>query len=409
MRALVFDLSLFNYALAKAIGPRARRFFYGPGSCFQLRDVEEPKMPGDDWLVLAPRLAGFCGSDLAAIFFKTSPSLSAVSLRAGERAVFGHEILADVVHVGSNATNRGIKEGDRVVVDPVLGCDVRGLDACMRCAIGEYATCERFGTSEPRGIMLGACSALPGGFSERMVAHSSQVFRVPDSITDDVAVLAEPLAIGMHAVMRNPPKGAEDVLVIGGGMIAFAVVWAIAQVCPSARVTLFTVEEYQRQIAHDIGAARAWSPSGGDLLSQAASATSSSVLKPIIGRPYLAGGFDRVYECVGTRASLDDALRVTRGRGSIVMVGNAGVMSKIDLSFVWQKELAILGTVFYGTEDFRGKRARTFEATLELLASTTAPLANLVTHRFPLEGYARAIDANIDRRAHRSVKAVFEI
>src|SRR6476646_9906287 len=130
MKALVFDLSLAKYLLAKAVGPRVKRLFYGPGSCFELRDVAAPESPGDEWLVLKPRLTGFCGSDLAAIFFKMSPAMSAVSIGAGDRAVFGHEVLADVVHVGSGAQGRGIKEGDRVVVDPVLACDARGLDRC---------------------------------------------------------------------------------------------------------------------------------------------------------------------------------------------------------------------------------------------------------------------------------------
>ena len=103
MRALVFDLSMFKYAVAKAVGPRVRRVFYGPGTCFDLRDVPEPRPPGDEWVTLKPVLTGFCGSDLSAIFFKYSPAMSAVSIGAGERAVFGHEILAEVAHVGPEA------------------------------------------------------------------------------------------------------------------------------------------------------------------------------------------------------------------------------------------------------------------------------------------------------------------
>jgi L-iditol 2-dehydrogenase len=409
MKGLVFDLSLVKYALAKAVGPRVPRLFYGPGSCFSLRDVPEPEVPDDEWLVLKPRLSGLCGSDLAAIFFKMSPAMSAVSIGAGDAAVFGHEVLAEVVHVGSDAKGRGVKEGDRVVVDPVLACEARGLDRCARCAIGEYATCTRAGTALPKGVMLGACTKYPGGFGERMVAHRSQVFRVPDAIPDDVAVLTEPLSIATHAVLRHPPREGDDVLVIGGGMIAFAVLWALREICPSARVTLFTVEDYQLPLARELGAARAWSPREGALLDQAARATSSQILRPVIGRPFLSGGFARVYDCVGSKQSLDDSLRVAGGGGSVVLVGAAGIVSGLDMTFVWQKELKIEGTVFYGNEAWRGGRARTFDATLELLASTKAPLGKLVTHRFPLEKYADAIEVNVARERHRSVKAVFAI
>ncbi len=411
MRALVYDLALWKYLAAKAIGPKVRRAFYGPGTCFELRDVAPPRRPGDDWVTLRPKLAGFCGSDLGAIFFKMSPAMSAVTLGPGDRAVFGHETLAEVVEVGPGAKGR-VKEGDRVVVDPVLACSARGEAPCRRCAVGEYATCERVGTARPKGVMLGACTDYPGGFSERMVAHTSQIFRVPDAIPDDIAVLAEPLSVSLHAVMRHPPKDGEHVLVLGGGMIAFGVAWAIREICPTARVTLFTVEDYQLSLAHGLGVHETWSPKGGALLDQAARATSSDVLKPLLGRGFLSSGFDRVYDCVGSHASLDDALRITRGGGSIVLVGAAGVLPSIDWTFVWQKELAIEGTVFYGNEPWKGGRARTFDVCLELLSGSGAGrsgLEHLVTHRFPLEEYARAIEVNLDRRQHKSVKAVFAI
>jgi threonine dehydrogenase-like Zn-dependent dehydrogenase len=407
MRALVFDLSLPKYALAKTLGPkRAPQLFYGPRSCFALRDVRAPAPPTDEWLTLKPRMTGLCGSDLGIIFFKMSPSLTAVSLGAGDAAVLGHEILADVARAGAPARARGIKEGDRVVVDPVIACEARGLAPCARCAAGDYGTCLRFGTVEPRGTILGANPAWPGGFADTMVAHASQVYRVPDAVPDDVAVLTEPLAVAVHAVLRHPPRDGEDVLVIGGGPIAFGVVWALRELAPSSRVTLFTVEDYQLPIATALGASRAWSPRDGALLDRAATATSSPVLHPVLGPAYLAGGFPRVFDCVGSRASLDDALRVTAPGGAIVLVGAAGV-TKLDWTFVWHRELSIAGTAYYAEETWRGRRARTFAITLELLAGTRAPLSSLVTHRFALEDYAKAIEASVERARHRSVKAVF--
>jgi L-iditol 2-dehydrogenase len=408
MRALVFDVAIWKYLAAKAVGPRYRRAFYGPGTCFDVRDVPEPKLPGDDWLVLRPKLTGLCGSDLAAIFFKFSPATSAIGFGAGERAVLGHEILGEVVEVGSGA--RGVvKEGDRVVVDPVLGCEARGLPLCARCQAGDYATCHRVGTSKPRGISLGFCTKYPGGMCERIVAHKSMVFRVPDGVPDDVAALTEPLSIAVHAVLRHPPAEGERVLIIGGGVIAFSVLWALREIAPSAEVTLFTVEDYQLPLARSFGAHDVWSPKGGPFLEQAARATGSDLLKPMIGRPFLNGGFRRVYDCVGSRASLDDALRATDGGGTVVLVGAAGIVPRLDWTFVWQKELKIEGTAYYGVETWGGKRARTFEATLELLTRTEAPLGSLVTHKFSLEEYRQAIEVNLDRGAHRSVKALFVV
>ena len=238
--------------------------------------------------------------------------MSAVSLASGESApCWGTRVLADVVHVGTGA-KACVKEGDRVVVDPVLGCEARAEVPCGRCAIGEYATCHRFGTGSPRGIMLGACSQLPGGFGERMVAHKSQIFRVPDALSDERAVLTEPLAVGAHAALRHPPADGERVLVVGGGIIAFSVLWAIRELCPSAEVTLFTVEGLPAvPLARSLGAARAWSLRGGLADgSRRRWPPRPACSGPRSGEGFLTGGFSRVYDCVGTRASLDDAMRV---------------------------------------------------------------------------------------------------
>jgi threonine dehydrogenase-like Zn-dependent dehydrogenase len=112
---------------------------------------------------------------------------------------------------------------------------------------------------------------------------------------------------------------------------------------------------------------------------------------------------------VGTHKSLDDSMRVTGGGGTIVLVGNAAVLPPLDMTFVWAKELKIEGTVFYGNENWRGKRARTFEVCLDLLTTTQAPVGALLTHTFPLGHYRQAIDVNLDRRQSKSVKAVFDL
>src|SRR2546423_15585280 len=101
MRALVYDLSLWKYLLCKAAGPRVKRIFYGPGTCFEMRDVPSPERPADDWLVLRPRLAGFCGSDLSAIFFKMRPSMSALTLGAGGQAWIGPRVPARARQAGA--------------------------------------------------------------------------------------------------------------------------------------------------------------------------------------------------------------------------------------------------------------------------------------------------------------------
>ncbi len=413
MKALVFDLSIPKYLVARALGPKRRRLHYGPGTCFSLREVAAPSRPDRSWGEIAPRFVGVCGTDLATVFFKLSPALSAVS---SSPAIAGHEIFARLVtppEGRTDATGRTLAEGARVVVEPFVGCAARGVaegQACASCRGGSYSTCERAGTGPRKGVMLGAGVELPGGFAERSVAHHTQTFSVDGRVKDDrVAALVEPLAIAVQAVATRAPHEGR-VLVIGGGPIGLATVWAHERQRPQVEVTLLTLERFQLDHAQRLGAERTLVPVRGvDVLELLARDVGSTLLKPVMGRPFLASGYDAVFECVGSPSTLDDALRATRPRGSVVLAGCQGVVPSIDLTFVWSRELSLFGTVGYGyAPGPDGARRRTFDLTLDLMSDDQARLAPLVTHTFPLERYGEAIDACVDRRGTKSVKVLLE-
>ncbi|HZS35343.1 MAG TPA: alcohol dehydrogenase catalytic domain-containing protein, partial [Polyangia bacterium] len=254
MRAVVFDLSIPRYALGKALGKRIPSLHYGRASCLHLREVPEPKLPGAAWAKIAVDAAGVCGSDIATLLFKMSPALSPFS---SFPAVLGHEIFGRLSEVGADARAAGFKEGDRVAVNPAIGCAVRGiLPQCPACATGHVATCHRAGDSSTLapGNCIGYHRDLGGGFAESMVAHATQLVRVPDGVPDARAVLTEPLGIGVHAVLRHEPKDGDDVLVIGGGMIAYAVLAAIRLLGHKARVTQLVLLDYQAELGRALGA-----------------------------------------------------------------------------------------------------------------------------------------------------------
>lgn len=402
MRAVVFDLSIPRYLAAKAVGNFARRLYDGDNSCLRVRDdVAEPKLPADDWVKLRPIACGLCGTDVATVYFKHPPS---VSPYASFPFVPGHEVLATVVEVGKAV--KTVREGDRIVVDPWLNCRVRATEACTRCRESDYQVCERTAIGPMKGMILGGCSELPGGLADRMVAHESQLFAVPAHVTDDRAVLAEPLAVAVHAVMRNPPVKGERVLVIGGGPIAFCAVLSLAELGFEADVTLYTLEPAHLDTARALGAARALCPRDGQLIDIAIQLTGAPRLKPVLGRDFLAGGFDRVFDCVGSAASLTDAFAVTRPGGTIVMVGASGVMPKLDLSYLWSKEIRLVGTLGYGYEEQAGKRRRTFDLAVDILAAAKRPVESLVTHRYQFDRVRDALRANLFRNESGALKTV---
>jgi L-iditol 2-dehydrogenase len=232
MKALRFDLSMPRLVIGKALGRFTDAVVFGALSGLSLEEVPDPALPGPGWARLEVLMCGVCGSDIAGLTFKSSPSLEPF---LSFPAVLGHEVLARLVEVGPSVTR--MKVGDGVTVDPSISCVVRGRTAgeqCASCAPGLPATCARAGetggpspTGAPlaRGLLLGANSDLPGGFGERMVAHHSQLFPIRAAIEDMLAVLTEPLSIGVHAVLQSHPDPAAATLVIGSGSIAFGTVW----------------------------------------------------------------------------------------------------------------------------------------------------------------------------------------
>ncbi len=409
MRGVVFDLSLTRYAAAKALGKWVPALYHGAPSCLRLADdVPEPRKPGPGWHALAPVLTGFCGSDLAVIFLKYSPAMSPFS---SSPSVLGHEILGRLLEPAG-----ALREGDRVVVDPVLHCALRGVDpVCPSCARGDTGTCESFARGHlAPGMSIGFHRDLPGGFGEKVVAHESQLFRVPDSVPDGLAVLVEPLAVATHAVFKRPPGPPDRVLVIGGGMIAFSILAAMRLLdLHPHNATLLAWLDYQGDVGRSLGATDVVVASRGTahVVEEIQRITGALPHAPVIGPPVLVGGYDVVFDCIGSAESLTNAMRFARAGATIVLVGNAGVLPGLDWSNVWARELRIAGTIFYGREAADAARRRTFEIVLDRLtdAALAAPIASLVTHEFPLEKYRDAVVANVDREKFRSIKTVFRL
>jgi L-iditol 2-dehydrogenase len=414
MRAVTFNVTIPSYLVGRGLGGLTESALFGKLSGLRFGDVAEPGLPGDEWVRLEVLKAGICGSDLGALTFKTSPAMEPFG---SFPAVLGHEVLARVVDVGRAV--RGIERGQRVAVDPVISCRVRGFRgpaACPSCADGFEGTCERSGEEGAtvvgghpirRGLTIGYHADLPGGWGERMIAHQSQIFPVDDRISDQVAAMTEPLAVGLHAALGSRPFGGGPALVIGSGPIALGTVWALRAAGYEGELIAQIKRGHEAEIARALGASETIAP--GDEARQALIDTGAHGYMPIIGdEVYAGGGFPLIFDCVGSGETVKQALRFAAPRARVVMLGCAATISKLDLTFVWARELDVKGYVCYGTEDWRGQRSHTFRITHELLLETGAPLERLVTHVFPLSQYRDALSKAANRRKTGSIKVLLD-
>ena len=414
MHAVTFNVSVPHYLLARSLGRVSDGFLYGAPSGVSLREVEEPPLPGSRWVRLETVLAGICGSDIGNLSYAASPAMEPFG---SFPAVIGHEILARVLEVGGDV--RGLEPGQRVAVDPMISCAARGWERaawCMSCTGGLASTCEKAGECGPQtvagvpmapGLTIGYHRSLPGGWGERLVAHESQLHPLPGQLSDRTAVLIEPLSIGVHAVLNCPPREGEPALVIGSGPIALATVWALRALGFRGEVVAQTKRPHEAELARALGASLVVAP--GDEARTALVQTGAQAYMPIVGpEVYAGGGFPLVYDCVGSSASIAQALRFASTRGRIVLLGCAAQIPRLDLTFLWARELEVKGFVGYGSEVWRDGKSHTFEVTMRLLIESAAPVERMITHVFPLSQYRDGLRVAANRKTSRSVKVLFD-
>ena len=397
--------SALNYRALRIFGGVLPRWTGGWMPWLGISSYALPPLPGPDWVRLTPLLSGICGSDLSVLTGKASAILSPFS---SFPAILGHEVVAVVAEAGAAA---GVAMGQRVVLDPIISCVVRGLDPCPGCRDGTPALCRRAAEGTlSAGMLIGFCHDLPGAWSEGMLAHASQLHPVPDGLSDEVAVLAEPLACGLHAVLARPPADGERALVIGGGAIGLGTLLALRMAAPAAEVTVVVRHPVQADLAARVGAHHVVIDHDGDGARRAAvEHAGAREHRALVGPPTLTGGFENVYECAGTAASLDAAQRVTAPRGGLALIGSVSIVDGLDLTLAWARELRITGNYVYGREATLPARPHTIAHLMELLSAEGAPdVSGLVTHRFRLDDWRAALGAAMGRGRAASVKVVFD-
>ena len=379
MKALRFERRAGKYAAAAIAG----RLAPGKGASvgpLSLDDVAEPKLPADDWVRLRPLLAGICGSDLATI--------------DGHSSRYFEPIVSFPFTPGHEVVGR-LDDDSRAVLIPVLSCVTRGIEpVCPACAEGRTNHCGRiaFGHLEP-GLQSGYCEDTGGGWSAEMVAHPSQLLAVPDGLSDEAAVMVEPTACAVHAARQVAALGSKAaVAVIGTGTLGLLTIAALRSEAAVGTVVATAKYPHQKRWAVELGADRALLPR--ELAGMVRSLTGAFVLDG----GQLTDGVDLVVDCVGSEASLTQALQVVAPGGDILVVGMPGHTS-LDLTGLWHRESAIRGCYAYTRPDF--------EAAVDLV--TEADLGRLVSATYPLARYTEAIEHAATAGPRGAVKIAFDL
>ena len=398
---MYIDLSIPRIAATRALGRLSPAAYFGPTSPLHLATLPDPPLPAPDWVRVRNRLCGICGSDLHQIFVDADLDVAPLALPAHRRIYLGHEMVGVVTEAGPGV--QGWRVGDRVVRwGRGHDCVARGDPApCPACRRGQRVLCER--ASE-----AAAHEAVGGGFGEGFVTPASTLVPVPDDVPDEAAIFAEPAAVALHAASRRLPQPGERVLVLGCGPIGFLLVQALRTFQPECHLTALAQFDWQADLATSLGADDAIL-TRQEVYAAVAQRTGAKLYRGRGGNRMLMGGFDLVFDVVGTGATLTDALRWTRAGGAVVLVGALLHRLRVDLTPVWYQEVTLIGAVGHGQSVWQGETRPDFELALRWMQTGQLKTAPLLTHVFPLAEYRRALATAVDKGRYRSVKVAFDL
>ncbi|WP_010270799.1 zinc-dependent alcohol dehydrogenase [Paenibacillus senegalensis] len=330
-----------------------------PGK-IEFNDVPVPEVKANQ-IKIKMKSIGVCGSDIHVNHGKHPYTSYPV--------VQGHEVSAQVVEVGSEVTN--VKVGDKVTIQPQVVCG-----ECFPCTHGLYNDCEEL---KVMGFQT------TGMASEYFVVDADKALALPDDMSWEHGALIEPLAVAVHAVRRAGEIKGKKIVVLGGGPIGNLVAQT-AKAMGAGDVLISELSPYRLEVARKCGI-------------KTVDARNESLPEAIISH-YGKDRADYIFECIGITATINQAIDYARKGSTIVVVGVFGDMATVNMGYVQDHELSLLGSAMYREEDF-------IEA-IQLVREGLIDFDTLITHRVKFRDYKEAYDI-IDQQKDKAMKVMIEM
>jgi len=308
--------------------------------------IEAPKpKAGAGEVVLKVHACGICGSDLHACQY---------GFGMPPDTIMGHEFCGEVHEIGAGV--RGFELGERVAGLPFITCGT-----CDRCQRGMEIHCRNL-----RGLGLGQ---LPGAYAEYVACGAGSLFKLPDNVSSRDGALVEPLSVGLHAVKRSGAGIGATAVVMGAGPIGLAVLtWAKAK---GVTAVVSELAEGRAELARKLGAHVVVNPNDQD---------PADKVREMTGRSP-----DLVFECIGVKGTLTNAINMVGPRGQVVVVGVCMEPDQIQPMNCIFKEVSVNFVLGYDPPDF--------DETIEALASAKIKPQPMVTDVIAVEQVPEMFEA----------------
>ena len=315
-----------------------------------LIDKPEPQITETDDVIVKIKSIGICGTDVHT-YMGDHPFVK-------PPVVVGHECGGEVVECGPDVKN--VSVGDRVAVDPVLGCG-----NCRPCNNGRANACADV---KCRGVHV------EGAMQEYFKIRSRDVHILPDSVSDlDLGAAVEPLSIGAQACWRGNVSENDTVVVFGSGPIGVAIM--LNAHCHGARCIMVDMKEDRLERARKLGAIAAISATDTHLKDQILDLTNGE-------------GPHVTCDAVGHPAIVDQCVDLVAPTGSVVLLGMDGQPNNVTELQIFRKEMSVVGSRM---------NSNMFPKILDHVAQGKMDLAEIISDRFTVNQATEAFKMAVEQ------------
>lgn len=394
MKTIYLEQSQLRMATAKALGPFWNGVYLSNIGPIRCHEFEPPPLPGPDHVRVKNLKSSICGSDLHMVYLDADPRVAPALIPGNRKIYLGHELCGEIIETGKNVKN--LKVGDRVAIEYTQNnCLIQKIKPpCRHCKTGNYYLCENQSLkTEPFSI--------GGGWSDEMLVHKTQLYRIPEKLSIDDAVLMEPTTVGIHAVLKAAPISGDEILIIGCGIIGLLTIQVLKALVPGVKITAVARHPFQASLAREYGAEVSMEK---DLYELTAKKFEREIYTGMIGGKMILGGFDIIFDCVGTNSTITNSLRCARAGGTVVLLGINLKFLKVDLNPVWYQEVRLIGTMAHGLETYKGRKIKSFDIAADLLLKKKIRSGGLLTHSYPVEEWKQAVRTASDKKKYQSIK-----
>lgn len=308
-------------------------------------DMDRPVPDEKNNVLVRMTSAGICGSDIG-IYHGTNAA-------ATYPRVIGHEMVGVIEEIGPNVTKAAV--GDRVIIDQVTACGT-----CYACRKGRPNVCQNL---RVRGVHL------DGGYREYMAVPESDVYRLPDSLSDQDAIMIEPTTIAVQACSRARLEFEDTLMIIGAGALGSSML-RIARLYSPRKIIMVDIEEDKLAESLQNGATDIIHSGKEDVIERSRELTDGY-------------GPTVVIDCACFRGSFLTACKCAGNAGRVITMGFSVAPDEINQFVITSKEL-----------DVRGSRLQNhkFQTVIDLIEKGKVDLNGTVSHTFKLTDAQAAFD-----------------